>query len=196
MPDPALFAPLPSRSPSRSPAIAGMLMAALVALGAMGPALPAHAQAGGAEARSVEQIVEALVVSAGLGPARAVCIGTPQDCAEGPQAGLDMRVGFDFDSDRLSAQAQEALAVFVLALDDSRLAALHFRVEGHTDAFGTETYNLDLSQRRAAAVHGFLVAQGIGAARLDSVGLGQSRPRLPDPFDGANRRVELRAFQP
>ncbi|MDD7972877.1 OmpA family protein [Roseinatronobacter alkalisoli] len=145
-------------------------------------------------ADSVEDIVQALIATADLGAARAVCIGTPQDCAPAPLAGLDMRVGFEFDSDRLTPQAQDALGVFATALRDARLKAADFRIEGHTDAHGTETYNLELSQRRAAAVHDFLHAQGIDPLRLEAVGLGQSQPRLPDPYDSDNRRVELRAI--
>ena len=141
-----------------------------------------------------ETIVEALIATADLGASRAVCIGTRADCT--PQedvAGLDMRVGFDFDSARLTSAAQAALDVFAEALRDPRLEAADFLIEGHTDAHGPETYNMDLSQRRAAAVRDFLSAQGIDADRLDAVGLGQSQPRLPDPLDGGNRRVELRA---
>lgn len=140
-----------------------------------------------------EQIVQGLIASIDLGVARAVCIGTQADCAPQKSEGLDMRVGFAFDSDALDAPARAALTVFAEALQDTRLEAAHFRVEGHTDAIGTEAYNLDLSQRRAVAVRSFLLDQGLPPARLNAIGLGQSQPRMPDPRNGANRRVELHA---
>lgn len=162
----------------------GILLAAIVAI-------PSGVLAEDAP-YSREQIVQALITSVDLGAARAVCIGTKSDCA--PQAdGLDMRVGFAFDSDVLDPSAQDALRVFAAALRDPRLEQAIFKVEGHTDAVGAESYNLDLSERRARAVHDFLRGQGLPQARLEAVGLGQSAPRVADPRDPANRRVELHA---
>lgn len=140
-----------------------------------------------------DTIVEALIATADLGASRAVCIGTRADCTPEDVAGLDMRVGFDFDSERLTPAAQAALDVFAEALRDPRLEAADFLIEGHTDAHGPEPYNMDLSQRRAAAVRDFLGARGIDPVRMEAIGFGQSQPRLPNPLDGGNRRVELRA---
>jgi peptidoglycan-associated lipoprotein len=47
----------------------------------------------------------------------------------------------------------------------------------HTDRWGTEEYNLDLSQRRAQSVINYLIAAGISADRLQSQGYGKSRPK-------------------
>ena len=38
----------------------------------------------------------------------------------------------------------------------------------------------------------FLVAQGVAADRLTSLGLGEGNPRTEDPFDPLNRRVEMK----
>jgi len=66
-------------------------------------------------------------------------------------------------------------------------------VEGHTDAVGSDTYNLTLSQRRAAAVKEYLVSvHGIDAARLKDVGYGLFRPiEGTDPLAAENRRVQF-----
>ena len=70
----------------------------------------------------------------------------------------------------------------------------HMRVEGYTDATGTDPHNDDLSTRRAATVVGFLAAQGIDKARLTGEGFG---PQNPVDTNGTsagkadNRRVEL-----
>ena len=66
------------------------------------------------------------------------------------------------------------------------------RVEGHTDDLGVGIYNLDLSERRAASVVRFLVNEGIAASRLESLGLGETKPAADNesPTGRAkNRRV-------
>jgi outer membrane protein OmpA-like peptidoglycan-associated protein len=67
-------------------------------------------------------------------------------------------------------------------------------VEGHTDSQGGESYNQDLSQRRAQAVRDYLVSRGIAADRVTSQGFGYSRSIADNksPEGRANnRRVEI-----
>ena len=59
---------------------------------------------------------------------------------------------------------------------------------------GPQTYNLQLSQRRAEAVRDFLVQTGIPATILSTKGFGKSDPRVPGDSEqarAANRRVEI-----
>jgi len=65
-------------------------------------------------------------------------------------------------------------------------------IGGHTNSVGGEAYNQDLSQRRAEAVKAYLVANGVPADRLKTVGYGSAQP-LPgtDPASPENRRVML-----
>jgi outer membrane protein OmpA-like peptidoglycan-associated protein len=100
---------------------------------------------------------------------------------------------FDFDSDVLkpeSAPVLREIAAALAAQPDWRLS-----IEGHTDAVGADAHNLDLSQRRAAAVKAALVANHqVAAARLSTAGFGASRPKeTNDTIEGRarNRRVEL-----
>jgi outer membrane protein OmpA-like peptidoglycan-associated protein len=68
------------------------------------------------------------------------------------------------------------------------------RVEGHTDARGSDASNMRLSQRRANAVRTYLLKQGVDPARLKAVGYGESKPIAPNSSDvgrEANRRVEF-----
>lgn len=67
-------------------------------------------------------------------------------------------------------------------------------VMGHTDAIGTDEYNVDLSRRRAQAVIQALVARGVSPAQLTEVAIGKRQPIAPnDQADGRalNRRVEF-----
>jgi OmpA-OmpF porin, OOP family len=67
-------------------------------------------------------------------------------------------------------------------------------VAGHTDERGDDAYNLDLSDRRAAAVLKYLSDKGIEPKRLESNGYGETRPVDPSHTERAwakNRRVEF-----
>ena len=128
-----------------------------------------------------------------LGASRAVCIGTEKECPQpSEQPKFDLLVNFDFNSDRLTPSAKENLNQFAEALRDPRLASAEFEIDGHTDAKGTEQYNLGLSERRAGSVMSYLVDQGLDAKRFKAKGFGMTKPRVEDPYDPINRRVETR----
>lgn len=69
------------------------------------------------------------------------------------------------------------------------------KIVGHTDSDGADAANLDLSKRRGAAVKAELIKNfGIDAARLESDGMGETKPVAPNdtPVNKAlNRRVEI-----
>jgi outer membrane protein OmpA-like peptidoglycan-associated protein len=67
-------------------------------------------------------------------------------------------------------------------------------VEGHTDSQGSESYNMDLSQRRADAVRDYLVQRDYQADRIQARGLGEGQPVADNSSaEGRanNRRVEI-----
>jgi outer membrane protein OmpA-like peptidoglycan-associated protein len=67
-------------------------------------------------------------------------------------------------------------------------------VAGHTDSTGSEAYNQQLSERRAASVAAFLRTRNVLGDRMIEVGMGELRPiATNDTADGrqSNRRVEL-----
>ncbi|HXB14781.1 MAG TPA: OmpA family protein, partial [Solirubrobacteraceae bacterium] len=84
----------------------------------------------------------------------------------------------------------DAIAEGIRRLPASRLVT----IEGHTDAIGTDDYNLALSLRRATAVKNYLVrAQGIDPVRLREAGFGRRRPLSGTrPEAAENRRVQFR----
>lgn len=102
-------------------------------------------------------------------------------------------IHFSFNSDRIREESAPRLAEIAAVLrkhPDWTLA-----VNGHTDSIGGERYNLDLSQRRAAAVKDALVKNhGIAPMRLATNGFGAAQPRdTNETLAGRarNRRVEL-----
>jgi outer membrane protein OmpA-like peptidoglycan-associated protein len=103
-----------------------------------------------------------------------------------------LRIGFDFDSARLTAASMLDLDRVAEALVDREMAGVPVTLEGHTDATGEAGYNLALSRRRAAAVVDYLVERGIARGRLRPVGYGEDRLlRAHAPNDDRQRRVEI-----
>jgi len=143
---------------------------------------------------SSNQIVDFFIKSANMGAARGICIGTVDECSStSPKpAGFDMLVNFGHNSAELTAAAKVNLEQIAGALKDQRLSAANFVVEGHTDAIGSENYNLSLSERRANSVTAFLLDRGVNSSKVTAVGIGESSPRAADAFDPTNRRVEIR----
>jgi outer membrane protein OmpA-like peptidoglycan-associated protein len=99
---------------------------------------------------------------------------------------------FDFDKATLRRDVEFNLVKIATILN--QFAEMKVLIEGHTDAVGTDEYNLGLSQRRAQAVHDFLVSQDVKADRLSWEGYGESRPVADNDTDEGrqkNRRVDL-----
>lgn len=105
---------------------------------------------------------------------------------------LDLSIQFDFDSARLLATSKPLLDNLAVAMNSERLAALNFRVEGHTDAKGQSDYNLVLSRRRAQAVVDYLSQAQVSADRLQVQGKGATEPLIAErPLASENRRVRI-----
>ena len=109
---------------------------------------------------------------------------------------IDDSVLFDFNADTLRPQAQQT--VTKLAAVFTKLAVKTAVVSGHTDSIGTDSYNQDLSKRRAQSVVDALKATGVGTT-LEAKGYGESKPIAPNQIKGVdnpsgrqlNRRVEI-----
>jgi peptidoglycan-associated lipoprotein len=98
---------------------------------------------------------------------------------------------FGFNEASLSSEVQGRLSELVSCIKGERG---NLTLAGHADERGTEEYNLQLSQRRAASVKKYLVDLGVPANRLKTVGYGENRPlrnaSTEEAWD-ANRRVEF-----
>ncbi|MBS1150268.1 MAG: peptidoglycan-associated outer rane lipoprotein [Myxococcaceae bacterium] len=100
-------------------------------------------------------------------------------------------VRFDFNESKLGSEGQAALAALA---DCIKKNGWKLRVEGHADERGTEEYNLQLSNRRAASVKRYLTDLGVPDAALETVGYGENKPAVSGATEAAwaaNRRVEL-----
>jgi len=99
---------------------------------------------------------------------------------------------FDFDSAKIRDDMVPVLEKAKQILNEDK--AVSFTVAGNTCNIGTDTYNQGLSERRAAAVKNWLVENGVAAARLDTVGYGESQPKYDNQTKEGrklNRRVEI-----
>jgi outer membrane protein OmpA-like peptidoglycan-associated protein len=105
---------------------------------------------------------------------------------------IDLVIQFDLDSAKLKPDSMPLLTSLVEAMKNDRLAAIKFKVEGHTDAQGSEQHNLKLSQSRADSVMAYLTSQGVDKERLTREGKGFSDLLLPEkPKAAENRRVRI-----
>jgi len=106
---------------------------------------------------------------------------------------FDQRVFFDFDRDSVRPEAINIIKVIAENMKrdvpDAQLTIL-----GHTDAIGTDDYNIDLSRRRAISVMQALVDNGVNPEQLSTVAVGKSQPVAPNSTEDGrarNRRVEF-----
>ena len=110
-----------------------------------------------------------------------------------PEEAFALQIQFDFNSATIQPQAGpqlDAVAEGIKLVPEARVV-----VEGHTDAYGTDDYNQELSLARAAAVKQYLVERhGISPKSLVVEGLGEQAPLTSyDPYAPQNRRVQFRA---
>jgi outer membrane protein OmpA-like peptidoglycan-associated protein len=139
-----------------------------------------------------QDVSEEEVISA-LAPVRTRGIQT-----RGLQPGLAtiaLTVNFAFDSAQLLPEAVPNLRSLGRALQSPQLAPYRIRIEGHTDSIGPESYNDQLSQRRATVVKTYLVENfNITPDNLVTVGRGEVEPidnNLTPDGRQRNRRAEF-----
>ena len=99
---------------------------------------------------------------------------------------------FDFDSATLKPGSDRVVSKIGAFLQDHENRKVV--VEGFTDSTGSDAYNRQLSERRAAAVRDALIADGVDADRLRIEGFGEAYPVATNETDAGralNRRVEV-----
>ena len=122
--------------------------------------------------------------------------GTPVDAMGCPEIPNLSGVHFEHDKARLTDDARSQLNAAAATLQNNPHVGV--KIVGHTDASGSDSYNLELSERRAASVSAYLQSQGIAAERISTSGQGESAPIASNDTKAGraeNRRVELTAHQ-
>lgn len=114
-----------------------------------------------------------------------------------PSVGISQilhNIYFDFNKATFKQESYDELAKLENMLKQN--AAMKIEIAGHTDSFGSDAYNKQLSLARASAVKTFLASKGIENGRVTAAGYGDTRPLASndDEDDGReiNRRVEFK----
>lgn len=111
---------------------------------------------------------------------------------EGIIVKFDSGILFDFDKSDLKPAAKTNIQKLVASLNEN--PDTDILVVGHTDNVGRAEYNLGLSDRRAASVKNYAIAQGLASSRIKTEGKGASEPIASnETAEGRaqNRRVEI-----
>jgi outer membrane protein OmpA-like peptidoglycan-associated protein len=101
-------------------------------------------------------------------------------------------ITFATDQDSIKSQFYPVLNSVALVLKKFNQTIVD--VYGHTDSTGDDTYNYNLSQRRALSVANYLSGQGVDSRRFAVTGFGETKPIASNntPAGRAlNRRVEI-----
>ncbi|PWR23944.1 OmpA family protein [Zavarzinia compransoris] len=108
------------------------------------------------------------------------------------EAARSYMVFFDWDSTAITPDASQIIRDAASAAQT--LGVTRIELTGHADRSGSPRYNQRLSLKRADAVKAELIALGVAADSISTVGKGESAPLVPTP-DGVreaqNRRVEI-----
>jgi outer membrane protein OmpA-like peptidoglycan-associated protein len=99
---------------------------------------------------------------------------------------------FDTNSEALKAGSYDEISRVAQVLNQYPETTI--MIAGHTDSTGSDTYNQQLSERRAMAVKNALTGQGVNPARMSTVGFGESKPIADNNTEAGrqiNRRVEI-----
>jgi outer membrane protein OmpA-like peptidoglycan-associated protein len=115
-----------------------------------------------------------------------------------PKGGESLALYFEYDQSGLHPRAKKQLEIVAALLKSNGARKLH--ITGHTDALGTDGYNMGLSRGRAQTVKEELVGLGVSPDQVVTEGVGKAAPLGPNQkLDGSdnpegrskNRRAEI-----
>jgi outer membrane protein OmpA-like peptidoglycan-associated protein len=172
----------------------------------------AGAAAGAAVGRANGSTAKGAIIGAAVGGTAGAVIGHQMDqqakelkqnipgavverVGEGLQVTFESGLLFGYYSDVLQPAAKQNLSSLAASLE--KYPGTDLLIVGHTDAQGSDSYNMTLSERRAASAANYLVSQGVTRERLRSAGRGESEPvasNETEPDRQKNRRVEVAIY--
>jgi outer membrane protein OmpA-like peptidoglycan-associated protein len=138
-------------------------------------------------------VAETVVTTSGKETVVRVVLKPTKVRMEAKQIAILEKVFFETSKDIIKPESHELLNEVAAVLQANPQVG-KVEVAGHTDNQGADASNLDLSQRRAAAVVKYLVGRGVSAERLTPMGYGETKPiATNDTSTGRadNRRVEF-----
>ena len=156
------------------------------------------------EAQQAKALAESSATEAGLARREADLSAAQADSLRRQLDNLQLRqtesgvvvtlgdVLFETGQSELKAEAQTSLVEVVDLLQSE--PDKQIRIEGHTDATGTATSNLILSEQRSKAVLNALANLGVDRTRITAVGMGEDFPIASNETEegkGRNRRVDV-----
>jgi len=101
---------------------------------------------------------------------------------------------FDFDKSEMKPEYEAQLDELVKAMLE--FPGAKFEVSGHTDARGSDEYNMKLSKKRADYIKSVLTKKGLEPNQIIAVGKGMREPVIPNAQEEAeheqNRRVDIK----
>ncbi|MFA4973193.1 MAG: OmpA family protein [bacterium] len=120
------------------------------------------------------------------------CSARCKDCGKTVKVTTLDGVLFDFNKALIKPEGKKVLDQDVALIKQSK--SLDISIEGHCDIVGSDSYNQQLSEKRARVVYDYFLKNGIDAKRMRTVGYGRTKPIVPN--DSAanrakNRRVEI-----
>ena len=153
----------------------------------------------------------AALIGAGVGGLTGAAIGSYMDQQEaelraqlqgtgvsvtrvGQQIILNMPSNITFATDSSTVQPQFSETLVSVGLVLKKFNKTVIDVYGHTDSQGSDSYNLDLSQKRATSVATILASQGVDQRRFYITGKGEEDPIASNSTESGraqNRRVEI-----
>ena len=114
---------------------------------------------------------------------------------EGIKVTFDSGILFDFDKSTLRPASEDQIRRFAEAL--KKYEDTDIFIAGHTDATGSEDYNLTLSRQRAESVANYLGGLGVSYSRFAITGFGEAQPIASNATTEGqqlNRRVEVAIY--
>jgi outer membrane protein OmpA-like peptidoglycan-associated protein len=98
---------------------------------------------------------------------------------------IEATVYFDFDKTNLKPEGIKKLEAVVAQMKE--FDDLNVIINGHTDKYGSDDYNMTLSQKRAQVVKDFLMDKGIDETRIGTKGFGKMK--MVSKVNWENRRA-------
>jgi len=118
--------------------------------------------------------------------------GLPRELTD-PKSKLSKRsIYFDLDSYEVKDEYKDLVAAHAKYLNNNR--GFKVLLQGNTDERGSREYNLSLGQKRADAVKRSLTLLGVGEGQIESVSLGEEKPKSDGHDEAAwaeNRRADI-----